>query len=144
MGSKSTRTVNVHMPVRDDLNINKFARNAACCIFLEGDFYNILKLSQSVDIVDKILRKLNTIVTHERFAFEYLDDNNENSIDKLRLFHPSFRMIDEDELDTFLENHDCKDYDKDSFYKIAYECSDEYILVDMPKWTILIRNILKT
>ena len=140
---KSTRTVNVHIPVQDDLNINKFARTAACCIFLEGDFYNILKLSHKVDIVEKILRKLNTIVTHDRFAYEYVD-NNENSIEKLRLFHPSFKIISDEELDQFLEKHDCKNYDRDSYYNISYECSDNYILVDMPKWTILIYDILKT
>lgn len=143
MSNKSTRTVNVHLPIQEEIDINKFARQAACCIFLEGDFFNIVKLSHSVDIVEKILRKLNTIVTHDKFSFEYLDDNNENSIDKLRLFHPSFKMIDEDYLDQFLEEHDYKDSDEDSFYKIGYECSDNYILVDMPKWTILIRNLLK-
>lgn len=143
MGNKSTRTISVHLPVQDEIDINKYARDAACCIFLQGDFYNILKLSHSIDIVEKILRKLNTIVTHDKFAFEYLD-NDENSIDKLRLFNPTFKMIDEEELDRFLEEHDYKDADEDSYYNIAYECSDEYILVDMPKWTILVRNILKT
>lgn len=143
MGSKSTRTVRVHLPVQDEIDINKYARDAACCIFLQGDFYDILKLSHRVDIVEKILRKLNVIVTHDKFAFEYLD-NDENSIDKLRLFNPTFKMIDEEELDRFLEEHDYKDADEDSYYNIGYECSDEYILVDMPKWTILVRNILKT
>ena len=141
--SKSTRTISVHLPVQDEIDINKYARNAACCIFLQGDFYDILKLSHSVEIIEKILRKLNVIVAHDKFAFEYLD-NDENSIDKLRLFNPTFKMIDEEELDRFLEEHDYKDADEDSYYNIRYECSDEYILVDMPKWTILIRNILKT
>ena len=76
--------------------------------------------------------------------FEYLDDNIENSIEKLRLFNPTFRMIDEEYLEQFLDEHDYKDADDDNFYKIGYECSDDYILVDMPKWTILVRNILNT
>ena len=140
--SKSSRTVRVKMPVNDELEINKYARNAACSIFLEADFYNILKLSHNIDIVDKILRKLNVIVTHDKFVFEYLDDNTENSIEKLRLFNPTFKMVDEEYLDQFLDEHDYKDSDEDSFYNIAYECSDDYMLVDMPKWTILVRNIL--
>lgn len=143
MGNKSSRTVHVYLPIQDELEINKYARDAACSIFLQGDFYDILKLSHNVEIIEKILRKLNVIVTHDKFSFEYLD-NDENSIDKLRLFNPSFKVIDEEELDRFLEEHDYKDADEDSYYNIGYECSDKYILVDMPKWTILIRNILKT
>lgn len=141
--SKSTRTMRVHLPVQDEININKYARDAACSIFLQGDFYDILKLSHKIDIIEKILRKLNVIVTHDRFSFEYLD-NNENSIDKLRTFNSSFKIIDEEYLEQFLEEHDYKDADEDTYYNISYECSDEYILVDMPRWTILIRNILKS
>lgn len=142
--TKSSRTMKFNLPVDDELEINKYARAAACSIFLEGDFYNILKLSHDVEIVDKILRRLNSIVTHDKFVFEYLDDNIENSIEKLRLFNPTFRLIDEEYLEQFLDEHDYKDADDDKFYKIGYECSDDYILVDMPKWTILVRNILNT
>ena len=142
--AKSSRTMKFNLPVDDELEINKYAREAACSIFLEADFYNILKLSHDVEIVDKILRRLNSIITHDKFVFEYLDDNIENSIEKLRLFNPTFRMIDEEYLEQFLDEHDYKDADDDKFYKIGYECSDDYILVDMPKWTILVRNILNT
>ena len=140
--AKSSRTMRFKLPIKEELEINKYARNAACSIFLEADFYNILKLSHNIDIVDKILHKLDTIVTHDKFVFEYLDDNTENSIEKLRLFNPTFRLVDEDYLEQFLNEHDYKDSDDDKFYNIGYECSDDYILVDMPKWTILVRNIL--
>lgn len=140
--AKSSRTVRFKLPIQEEVEINKYARDAACSIFLEADFYNILKLSHDVEIIEKILRKLNSIITHDKFVFEYLDDNTENSIEKLRLFNPTFRMVDEDYLEQFLNEHDYKDSDEDSFYNIGYECSDDYILVDMPKWTILVRNIL--
>ena len=140
--AKSLRTVRFKLPIQEEVEINKYARDAACSIFLEADFYNILKLSHDVEIIEKILRKLNSIITHDKFVFEYLDDNTENSIEKLRLFNPTFRMVDEDYLEQFLNEHDYKDSDEDSFYNIGYECSDDYILVDMPKWTILVRNIL--
>lgn len=140
--AKSSRTVRFKLPIQEEVEINKYARAAACSIFLEADFYNILKLSHDVEIIEKILRKLNSIITHDKFVFEYLDDNTENSIEKLRLFNPTFRMVDEDYLEQFLNEHDYKDSDEDSFYNIGYECSDDYILVDMPKWTILVRNIL--
>ena len=141
---KNTRTVRFKLPIQEELEINKYARNAACAVFMEADFFNILKLSHNIEIVEKILQKLNIIITHDKFVFEYLDDNNENSIEKLRLFNPTYRMVDEDYLNNFLDEHDYKDADEDKYYNIGYECSDDYILIDMPKWTILIRNILTT
>lgn len=142
--SKSSRVINVHLPVQDELEINKFARNIVTSIFLEADFYNVLKLSHSIEIVDKILRKLNVIVTHDKFAIEYVDYDYDLNIDKLRQFNNSSKIIYDDELQVFLNEHNFKDSDYDKHYKIGYECSDEYMLIDMPRWTILIRNLLKT
>jgi len=131
------------IPIRDELVINKFGREAASCIFLEGDFHDILKLSQLVEIVDEILRQLNKIVKHDKFEFLYLEDDI-TTIDKLKMFSPKFKLITEEELDTFLENQTPNISNCDSYYKIAYECNKKYMLVEMPKWTILIRDILNS
>lgn len=142
--AKSSKSKEVFIPINDELSINKFARNAICSIFLEADFFEIVKLSRDIHIIEKIIRAANVLIKNDKFIFEYLDDNTENSIEKLKLFNPTFRMVDEEYLDSFLERHDYKDSDEDSFYKIGYECGDDYMLVDLPKWTILVRNVLAT
>ena len=142
MSNKSTRTINVQCPIKEDINVNEYARRAACCIFLENDFGNIVKMANNIDVIETILRKLNQIITNNNFVPEYIGDNL--SLNKLRMYNNSARLIDEDQLDEFLAKHDYKDNGVDTYYNIQYECSNEYILIDLPKWTVLIKNILKT
>ena len=134
------------IPIKEELKVNKFAREAAACILLQGSWSDIIMMANRIEIIHEMLSKLNAIVTHEKFVFEFIDFegevNPDITPDKIKVFSPKCRIVDEHAVDAFLEEHDYKFENADKFYNINYEYGDDYMLIDMPNWSVLVRSII--